>query len=79
MGLADRMQEIIKSQKPVGICSYQALYDSLPITEQKALDSAIKLNYSQNVIVRALRAEGYKCSADSMRAHFKGQCKCPKE
>jgi hypothetical protein len=79
MGLADRMQEIIKSQKPVGICSYQALYDSLPITEQKALDSAIKLNYSQNLIVRALRAEGYKCSADSMRAHFKGQCKCPKE
>lgn len=79
MGLADRMEELLQSQKPVGVCAYQALYDSLPTTEQKALDSAIKANYSQNLIIRALRAEGYKCSADSMRAHFKGQCKCPKE
>jgi hypothetical protein len=79
MGLAERMEEIIKSQKPVGACSYQALYDSLAKPEQKTLDEAIKKNISQNVIIRALRAEGYKCSADTMRAHFKGQCKCPKE
>jgi hypothetical protein len=79
MGLAERMEEIIKSQKPVGACSYQALYDSLAKPEQKTLDEAIKKNISQNVIIRALRAEGYKCSADTMRAHFKGLCKCPKE
>jgi hypothetical protein len=78
MGLADRMEEILKSQKPFGVCSYQALYDSLPTEEQKALDGAIKLGYSQSVIIRALRAEGHKCSSDTMRAHFKGQCKCPK-
>ena len=79
MGLADRMEEILKSQKPVGACSYQALYDSLPTTEQKALDEAVKKGYSQSVIIRALREEGHKCSSDTMRAHFKGQCRCPKE
>ena len=79
MGLADRMQEILKSQKPIGPCSYQGLYDSLPKEEQKALDEAIKKGYSQSVIIRALRAEGHKCSSDTMRAHFKGLCKCPKE
>jgi hypothetical protein len=73
------MEEILKSQKPIGMCSYQALYESLPTLEQKALDSAIKLGYSQSVIIRALRAEGYKCSSDTMRAHFRGQCRCPKE
>jgi hypothetical protein len=79
MGLADRMEELLKSQKPIGSCAYQLLYDSLSAEEKKALDSAIKAGYSQNLIIRALRAEGYKCSADTMRAHFKGQCKCPKE
>jgi cell division inhibitor SulA len=79
MGLADRMEEILQSQKPVGICSYQYLYDSLPQEEQKALDEAIKKGYSQSVIIRALRAEGHKCSSDTMRVHFRGQCRCPKK
>jgi cell division inhibitor SulA len=79
MGLADRMEELLKSQRPIGSCSYKLLYESLSTEEKKALDEAIKQGYSQNIIIRALRAEGYKCSADTMRAHFKGQCKCPKE
>jgi cell division inhibitor SulA len=79
MGLAERMEEILKSQRPSGPCAYQALYDYLPKEEQKALDEAIKKGMAQSVIIRALRAEGYKCSSDTMRAHFKAQCKCPKE
>jgi hypothetical protein len=53
--------------------------ESLPETEKKAIDTAIAKGYSQNLIIKALRAEGYKCSADTMRSHFKGLCKCPKK
>jgi hypothetical protein len=79
MGLADRLEEMTKLQTPRGFCAYQGLYNSLPKEEQKALDEAIAKNYPRSLIIRALRAEGYKCSSDTMRAHFKGECACPKE
>ena len=79
MGLSDRLNEMIKLQTPRGFCAYQGLYESLPKEEQKALDDAINKGYPRSLIIRALRAEGHKCSSDSMSAHFKGECKCPKE
>ena len=79
MGLLDRFEEMIEAQKPVGVCAYMNMYESLPDTEKKAIDTAIAKGYSQNLIIKALRAEGYRCSADTMRSHFKGLCKCPKK
>jgi hypothetical protein len=79
MGLLDRFEEMLEAQKPTGVCSYMNLYKSLPDKEKQALDMAVLKGYSQNIIIKALRAEGYKCSADTMRSHFKGLCKCPKE
>jgi len=36
-------------------------------------------NYPTNLIVQALRAEGHKCSSDTIRLHRNGTCRCPKE
>lgn len=79
MGLSDRFEEMLEAQKPERVCSYMSMYESLPDKEKQALDTAISKGYSQNLIIKALRAEGYKCSADTMRSHFKGLCKCPKK
>jgi hypothetical protein len=77
MGLLDRFEEMIEAQRPVRVCAYMNMYESLSDKERQALDTAILKGYSQNLIIKALRAEGYKCSADTMRSHFKGFCKCP--
>jgi hypothetical protein len=47
--------------------------------DQKTLDEAWEKNYPTNLIVQALRADGYKCSADTIRTHRYGTCRCPKE
>jgi TRAP-type C4-dicarboxylate transport system substrate-binding protein len=55
-----------------------ALYNSLPKEDQKALDKAWDAQLPVSLIVKALRQEGYKTSQDTVRAHKKGECKCPK-
>jgi hypothetical protein len=80
MGLADKFEEIYSQRnKPSDYCAYQAMHDSLSPDNQKALDDAWKKGYSVNVVITALRAEGIKTSADSVRAHKNGICKCPKK
>lgn len=59
-------------------CAYQALVDSMKPDERKALENAWEKGYSQRVILRALRAEGYKTSNEAISGHRSGQCKCPK-
>lgn len=84
MALEKAFSEILSKRaigrSPIGgVCAYQALYDSLPKEDQKALDDAWAKNYPVNLIVQALRSEGRKCSADTIRTHRTGTCRCPKE
>jgi hypothetical protein len=54
------------------------MYNNLSPQDKKALDEAWASKMSINLVVRALRQEGIKTSGDSVRAHQKGICKCPK-
>jgi hypothetical protein len=81
MALSDKIQEQVGSRARLvsTYCPYQALYDSLPKDDQKALDDAWAKGYSTNIILNALRAEGHKSSNESIRAHKNGMCKCPRK
>lgn len=81
MGLEKAIEDLLaarKDNKSLLFCAYQALYNSLPDTEKTVLDKAWANNFPVNLVVQALRKEGYKCSSDTIRAHRNGTCKCPK-
>lgn len=77
MALADKLKEIdsITHQKK---CNYQIMIDSMEPKEKEALENAWAAGYSQRIILRALRAEGYKTSNESIANHKSGNCKCVK-
>ena len=82
MALDEAFEEIISKRtvrREGGVCSYQFMYDKLSIEDQKTLDKAWANNYPVNLIVQALRADGKKCSSDTIRLHRSGTCRCPKE
>ncbi len=82
MALDKAIQSILESRKVnhgFAICAYQALYNSLNEQDQKTLDDAWAKNYPVNLLIQALRADGHKCSADTIRTHRNGTCRCPKE
>ena len=82
MALDKAITEILSKRtthRMAATCSYQALYDSLNKDDQKTLDEAWEKNYPVNLIVQALRSDGHKCSADTIRTHRNGTCRCPKE
>jgi hypothetical protein len=82
MALNKAFTEILSkrtSHRMSATCSYQALYDTLNKEDQKTLDEAWAKNYPVNLIVQALRSDGHKCSADTIRTHRNGTCRCPKE
>jgi hypothetical protein len=76
MGLSETIKGITKTMRTG--CAYMALYQSLNKEDQKALDDAWARGVPTSLIVKALRQEGHKTSTDSVRAHRKGECKCPK-
>ena len=81
MALEQALKEIIKNRKTNDLqpfCAYQTLYDSLSKEDKATLDKAWENNYPMNLIVQALRKDGHKCSADTIRMHRNGNCKCPK-
>ena len=78
MALADKLEELASRPRKSSGCPYMALYNRLPKEDQKALDKAWERNLPTNLIVKALRQEGHKTSSDSIRAHRKGDCQCPK-
>lgn len=59
-------------------CSYQTLYNTLSDSDKKALDNAWAMKLPVSVILRAIKQEGHKLGKESITAHSKGQCKCPK-
>lgn len=78
MGLADRLEEInnlLHSQK----CAYVLLLDSMKKEDREALEAAWSKGTSQRIILRALRAEGYKTSNEAILNHRTGNCKCAKK
>lgn len=81
MGLEDAFNDILSKRQKNDLspyCAYKLLYDALTKEDQKVLDTAWKNNYPMNLIVQALRKDGHKCSADTIRLHRNGTCKCPK-
>jgi hypothetical protein len=79
MSLLKTLDELSKKTKRVNpFCAYKMLYDTLPTEDKKAIDAAIQKGMPISLLVRALRQEGHKTSNDSVRAHLKGLCKCPK-
>jgi hypothetical protein len=79
MSLEKAIEELASKQKPYSkYCAWQMTMNSLTEKDRKTLDEAWLKGYSANIIVKALRAEGYKATAESIRAHKRGMCKCPK-
>jgi hypothetical protein len=76
MALFDKLEEANELVRPK--CAYQVMVDKMDKKDRDALQAAWDKGYSQRVILRALRAEGYKTSNEAIMAHRTGQCKCPK-
>jgi hypothetical protein len=82
MALDDKFTEILTKRsirRTTGVCVYQEMYDKLSEKDKAALDKAWASNYPTSLIVQALRADGHKCSSDTIRLHRNGTCRCPKE
>jgi hypothetical protein len=82
MALDDKFSEILSKRtmrRTTGICVYQELYNNLSDKDKKALDHAWANGYPTSLVVQALRADGHKCSSDTIRVHRNGTCRCPKE
>jgi hypothetical protein len=80
--LNDKFIEILATRsvrRGSPFCAYREMYDGLSKEDKKALDDAWAKNYPTNLIVQALRADGHKCSSDTIRLHRNGTCRCPKE
>jgi hypothetical protein len=79
MSLEKTLSELASKQKGFSpYCSYQMTLNNLNEKDRKALEEAWAKGFSANIIVKALRAEGHKATAESIRAHRRGVCKCPK-
>jgi hypothetical protein len=76
MALFDKLEEANELVRPK--CAYQVMVDKMDKKDRDALQAAWDKGYSQRVILRALRAEGYKTSNEAIMGHRTGQCKCPK-
>jgi hypothetical protein len=77
MGLADKLEKI-QDQVLGTKCTYVLMLENMPDEERKALESAWDKGYSQRIILRALRSEGYKTSNEAIANHKSGNCKCKK-
>ena len=76
MTLSEKLEQAFDLVKPR--CAYQVMVDNMNEADRTALQSAWDKGYSQRVILRALRADGFKTSNEAIMAHRTGQCKCPK-
>ena len=83
MALENAFEEIISKRnirRVSGVCAYQEMYNNnLTESDRKALDQAWEKGYPVNLIVQALRADGHRCSSDTIRLHRSGTCRCPKK
>ncbi len=78
MALGEKLDAMANRSRKSNGCPYRALYETLSKEDQKALDKAWERQIPVSLIVKALRQEGHKTSSDSLRAHKKGECKCPR-
>ena len=78
MALGETLDALATRARRSTECAYISLYNRLSKEEQKSLDKAWEKGIPTSLIVKALRQEGHKTSNDALRAHRKGECKCPK-
>jgi hypothetical protein len=74
MALKDRIAKETLKQP----CAYILMVNAMKAEDQKALAEAWAKGISQRIILRSLRAEGYKTSNEAILAHRSGACKCQK-
>jgi hypothetical protein len=74
MALSEKLEIQNNMVKPT--CPYQIMLNNMNPVDKKALQKAWDEGYSQRVILRALRAEGYKTSNEAIQAHRVKQCRC---
>lgn len=77
MALANRLVEILEITHGTK-CAYILMIEEMKPEDRKALETAWESGYSQRIILRALRSEGYKTSNESISNHKTGNCKCQK-
>jgi hypothetical protein len=78
MALGETLDALATRARRSTECAYISLYNRLSKEDQKSLDKAWEKGIPTSLIVKALRQEGHKTSNDALRAHRKGECKCPK-
>lgn len=78
MALGETLDALATRARKSTECAYISLYNRLSKEDQKSLDKAWEKGIPTSLIVKALRQEGHKTSNDALRAHRKGECKCPK-
>jgi len=74
MTLKDRIAKETVQQP----CAYIVMVNTMTAEDQKVLADAWAKGISQRIILRSLRAEGYKTSNEAIMAHRSGACKCAK-
>jgi hypothetical protein len=72
------LEDRLTKKVTVKICAFQRMVEAMPKADRVALDKARENGIAQEVIYRALKAEGYKTSKDAITAHKLGECCCPK-
>ena len=77
MALGETLDALATRARRSTECAYISLYNRLSKEDQKSLDKAWEKGIPTSLIVKALRQEGHKTSNDALRAHRKGECKCP--
>ena len=79
MSLEKIIEEMVaKTKNHSPYCAFQITLNAMTEKDRKALDAAWEKGISANIIVKALRASGYKATAEAIRTHRRGVCKCPK-
>ena len=79
MALVDAIHKQTSMGRPVGGCLVARLMATMPDEDRATLEQAIAGDLTSNLIIRALRDEGYRVGRDSFYAHRRGNCPCAKQ
>jgi hypothetical protein len=74
MSLVEKIDDYFAKKSDV--CAFALLLGSMPERDRNAIENAINKGIPGAVIIKFIKADGYKTSSDSYRAHAKKTCKC---
>ena len=59
-------------------CACAQFLEDMKTEDREYLEEAIAKSIPSSILLKALRAEGYKTSRDSLYSHYNKTCKCNK-